>query len=104
MTEARTEILARVREALAGSAVELPEPPTPRDAAPLVTADVIELFAERVADYRAVVERCGIDEVEERVAAALPPGEVVVPPGGEATRWIQDRANEIIAGGLKEVR
>ncbi|WP_033238853.1 phosphoglucomutase (alpha-D-glucose-1,6-bisphosphate-dependent) [Streptomyces albidoflavus] len=26
------------------------------------------------------------------------------PAAGEATRWIQDRANEIIAGGLKEVR
>ncbi|MEV7668042.1 MULTISPECIES: phosphoglucomutase (alpha-D-glucose-1,6-bisphosphate-dependent) [unclassified Streptomyces] len=26
------------------------------------------------------------------------------PAAGEATRWIQDRANEIISGGLKEVR
>ncbi|GGV82499.1 MULTISPECIES: phosphoglucomutase (alpha-D-glucose-1,6-bisphosphate-dependent) [Streptomyces] len=26
------------------------------------------------------------------------------PAGSEATRWIQDRANEIIAGGLKDVR
>ncbi|NGN95333.1 LUD domain-containing protein [Nocardioides sp. KC13] len=81
MTDARTEILARVREALAGSAIDIPEPATPRDLAPVVTPDVIDLFAERVADYRAVVERCGVDEVAERVAAALPPGQVVVPPG-----------------------
>ncbi|WP_436735844.1 phosphoglucomutase (alpha-D-glucose-1,6-bisphosphate-dependent) [Streptomyces sp. BBFR102] len=26
------------------------------------------------------------------------------PAAGEATRWVQDRANEIIAGGLREVR
>lgn len=81
MTDARTEILARVREALAGSTIDLPELRTPRDLAPLVSPDVIDLFAERVADYRAVVERCGVDEVEERVAAALPLGRVVVPPG-----------------------
>ncbi|MEI7059024.1 lactate utilization protein C [Nocardioides sp. CCNWLW239] len=81
MNEARTEILARVREALAGSAIDVPEPPTPRDLAPVVTPEVIDLFAERVADYRAVVERCGLDQVEERVAAALPPGQAVVPPG-----------------------
>ncbi|GGU37579.1 LutC/YkgG family protein [Nocardioides albus] len=81
MTDARTEILARVREALAGSTVELPETSAPRDLAPVATPEVVELFAERVADYRAVVERCGTEELEERIAAALPAGEVVVPPG-----------------------
>ncbi|MET8523708.1 lactate utilization protein C [Nocardioides sp. NPDC004968] len=82
MTDARTEILARVREALAGSAVELPETSAPRDLAPVATPEVVDLFAERVADYRAVVERCGAEELEGRIAAALPAGgRVVVPPG-----------------------
>lgn len=81
MTDARTEILARVREALAGSAVEPAETPAPRDLAPVAAPEVIDLFAERVADYRAVVERCRADELEDRIAAALPAGRVVVPPG-----------------------
>jgi L-lactate dehydrogenase complex protein LldG len=45
-------------------------------------ADLVGLFAERVADYRAVVERCGPSELQARVRAALPDGaRVVVPPG-----------------------
>ena len=40
------------------------------------------LFVERVADYRAVVERCTAADLPARVAAALPAGaRVVVPPG-----------------------
>ena len=40
----------------------------------------VDLFAERVADYRAVVERCTTDQLAERVAAAVE-GRVVVPAG-----------------------
>ena len=42
---------------------------------------MVDLFCERVADYRAVVERCTEAEVTDRVLAALPPGRVVVPAG-----------------------
>jgi L-lactate dehydrogenase complex protein LldG len=43
---------------------------------------VVGLFAERVADYRAVVERCSAADLTDRVRAALPAGgPVVVPPG-----------------------
>jgi L-lactate dehydrogenase complex protein LldG len=41
----------------------------------------VDLFAERVADYRAVVERCGADEVAARVAAVVEGLRVVVPDG-----------------------
>ena len=54
VTSARDEILAKVRSALAGTA-PAPRPPIPHGSAP---DDVVALFAERVADYRAVVERC----------------------------------------------
>ncbi|OIJ24007.1 LutC/YkgG family protein [Nocardioides luteus] len=81
MTDARTEILARVREALAGSAVEPAPPSARRDLASVATPEVVDLFAERVADYRAVVERCGADDLEDRIAAALPAGQVIVPSG-----------------------
>jgi L-lactate dehydrogenase complex protein LldG len=79
---AREEILARVRAALSDvdPQQEIEVPPAPRRASP--PADVVGLFAERVADYRAVVERCSAADLETRVRAALPPrGRVVVPPG-----------------------
>ena len=41
----------------------------------------IELFVERVADYRAVVEQCAQDELAEVVAAAVSGLSVVVPHG-----------------------
>jgi L-lactate dehydrogenase complex protein LldG len=78
---AREEILGRVRAALADG----PEVPTAEAAsAPRRTVgasvDVVSLFCERVADYRAQVERCSADELAGRVAAALPAGARVVVP------------------------
>jgi L-lactate dehydrogenase complex protein LldG len=76
---ARDDILAGVRRALDGadrSAVTVPRGYR-RTAAPDV-----DVFAERVADYRAVVVRCADDEVEQRIAEALPEGARVVVPDG----------------------
>jgi L-lactate utilization protein LutC len=77
---ARGEILAAVREALATA------PPAPVASAPRRTADVevdvVALFCARVADYRAVVERCPPGELAGRVASALPDGARVVVPDG----------------------
>ncbi|WP_067431747.1 LutC/YkgG family protein [Nocardioides jensenii] len=81
---ARDEILGRVRAALADvdTSADVAVPAAPRSAAP--PGDVVELFLERVADYRAVVERCSVADLVERVRAALPEGgRVVVPPGLE---------------------
>ena len=76
---ARDEILGRVRAALA-DAPERPAASVPRRT-PDADADVVSLFCERVADYRAVVERCSRDELPARLRAALPEGtRVVVPP------------------------
>ena len=74
MSAARDEILARVRSATAG--VEAPARPALGDSGPVS----VDLFAERVADYRAVVERCTPDELAERVATAVA-GRVIVPAG-----------------------
>jgi len=71
---AREEILARVRAATAG--VVAPARPVLGASGP----PSVDLFAERVADYRAVVERCTPDQLAERVAAAVE-GRVVVPDG-----------------------
>ncbi|GAA4724640.1 LUD domain-containing protein [Nocardioides endophyticus] len=76
---ARDDILGKVRAALDGVEPGYDVPPAPR-IAPL--ADVVGHFAERVEDYKAIVERCTSDELAGRVAAALPDGaRVVIPPG-----------------------
>ncbi len=85
---ARDEILARIRDALA----DAPAPPRavpvpgPDHAAESAAASLLDLFAERVADYRAVVERCSDDEVEARIAAALASLLADVPDGGRVVR------------------
>lgn len=78
---ARDDVLASVRRALA-AADRAPVPvPTGHRHRP-EPPDVVGLFADRVADYRAVVERCGPDEVGERIAAAVEgAGRIVVPDG-----------------------
>jgi L-lactate utilization protein LutC len=78
LVTAREEILGRVRAAL----VDAPQPPAasvPRRT-PDGSVDLVALFCERVADYRAVVERCARGEVEARIASALPDGARVVVP------------------------
>jgi L-lactate utilization protein LutC len=76
---ARDEILRKVRAALDGVEAGYAVPVAPR-IAPL--ADLVGHFAERVADYQAIVERCPADELAARVAAALPDGARVVVPSG----------------------
>jgi len=77
---AREEILARVRAATAGAA-SVPAPPPVRAGDPASGATLLDLFAERVADYRAVVERCTPDELPARLAAAVEGRVAVVPEG-----------------------
>jgi len=81
---AREEILARVRGALADverpGSVVLPEPGGPGGPAPGV--DLVALFAQRVADYRAVVHRCDVAELADVIRCLLPAGAPVVVPAG----------------------
>jgi L-lactate dehydrogenase complex protein LldG len=81
--DARTEMLARIRGALADGPPEpAPAPPPPA----VVIADLAGRFAERVADYRATVTRCAGDppSIAATVAQALArhgARSVVVAPG-----------------------
>jgi L-lactate dehydrogenase complex protein LldG len=78
---ARDDILSSVRRALAGAdktAVPVPDGFRSRPA----PADPVGLFADRVADYRAVVERCAPDEVGTRIATALGAATRVLVPDG----------------------
>lgn len=68
---AREEILGRIRGALA----DVPageETPVPWEyAQPTPTGDLLDQFVDRVADYRADVERCAAPDIGARVRAAL---------------------------------
>jgi len=80
---AREEILASVRRALAGADRGEVEVARGYRSVPGPTGQaLLDRFVERVEDYRAVVVRCGADEVEARVADALPDGARVVVPDG----------------------
>ncbi len=80
---AREEILASVREALGDRAGAAPEPPAPRGYRSLPAPEgLVDLFVDRVEDYRAVVTRCSAGEVADRIRDALgDAGRVVVAPG-----------------------
>ena len=75
---ARDEILGRVRSALSGVSPAVDLPPAPR--AP-DRGDLVALFEERVADYRAVVTRCAAADLPSVVADVLGSARAVVPPG-----------------------
>jgi L-lactate dehydrogenase complex protein LldG len=66
VSAARDEILARVRGALGAERPERPPLPAYRRAGSLDGAARVELFAQRVADYRADVRR--VDDVAAAVA------------------------------------
>ena len=75
---ARDDILRRVRSALDGVSPVADLPPAPR--AP-DRGDLVALFEERVADYRAVVTRVAAADLPAAVAEVLGPARAVVPPG-----------------------
>lgn len=83
---AREEILQRVRGAVADVTTPVGQRPVPpaRTVHDLSDADTLELFAERVADYRATVLRVATADVPATVADALAElgcRSVVVPSG-----------------------
>ena len=96
MSRAREEILARVRLATGEVATceetdaayaALPRPYRRAHHDPSA-ADVVALFAERAADYRAVVERVPEDELPAAVAAAVDSLPSVVVPDGLPGGWL----------------
>ncbi|WP_399893621.1 lactate utilization protein C [Streptomyces sp. BBFR51] len=93
----RERILGRVRRALA----DVPGDDTPyeeavardylREHGRRTVAETVELLAENLADYRAIVHRCADGQVPEllaRLLSARGAGSVVVPPG-LPTAWLE---------------
>lgn len=94
---ARAEILGRIR----GSLADVPSLPADQDTpvpwtyhrptrVDLDHDGIVDLFVERVEDYRAQVVRCRPDEVPGRIAEALRAHDVrsVVVPEGLDSQWV----------------
>lgn len=86
MSNARDDILARIRLANNGIRVmdALSAPPLPEARA---ASDLVPLFAERVADYRATVRIVDADGAADAVADALKSSGSVVIPNGFPDHW-----------------
>jgi len=82
---ARDEILSRIRAALADRPAPAPIPRNYRGAGS-ITAD-LDLFVERVADYRANVYRCPAGEIAGRIAELAGRRRLAVPDGFPA-EWL----------------
>ncbi len=80
MNAARDEVLARVRAAI-GDAAATPVPRAYRRVGSLAAAPRVELFAERLADYRARVERTTEAALPATLATIVGDARVGVPPG-----------------------
>jgi L-lactate dehydrogenase complex protein LldG len=84
MSDAREEVMARIRTALRPAPQPVDVPRRYRGAGAPVTFDVVERFCERVADYDATVHRIGSGDVESTLAAVCRERgarRVVVAPG-----------------------
>jgi L-lactate dehydrogenase complex protein LldG len=81
---ARDDVLAAVRDALRADRHPLtPVDRTYRERDPLPAgSDVVDLFVERVEDYRATVTRCAAADLTQAVTAALAGAPRVVVPDG----------------------
>ncbi|WP_206784842.1 lactate utilization protein C [Amycolatopsis sp. MtRt-6] len=77
---AREEILAAVRGAL--RTADRTEAVVPRGYRAATVASVVDLFADRVTDYRAVLTRCTGAGLPEAIRAALGPARKVLVPEG----------------------
>ena len=86
MTGSREQILGRIASALRDG--ERTPAPDHEYGAAASLPDVADLFAERVADYRAVVERVDEDGIAPAVAAVLGGTRRVVVPPGLPREWV----------------
>ena len=87
---ARDEVLGRVRRALADVDRAKEEAPLPARTGVEggLHAELVDLFAERVEDYRATVVRCTHGEVPGAIALALSGAASVLVPDGFPPEWL----------------
>ena len=103
---ARDDVLGRVRSALGPGPAPDPMPPRVRIPGDSLTpgpgGELLDLFVERVADYRAVVVRCLPGEVAGAVRQGLGSSMKVIVPEGFPRDWVglPDGAEQIVDDAL----
>jgi L-lactate dehydrogenase complex protein LldG len=92
---ARDDVLGRVRQALVDVApddsVSVPRPTVPGQR----VDDLVGLFAQRVADYRASVRRCSPDATSVALGELIAAGERLVVPDGLPQELLPDGADVV---------
>jgi L-lactate dehydrogenase complex protein LldG len=84
VTEAREEVLARIRRALADRPAPPEVPRSYRHQGDLDLPARLDLLTDRLVDYKAAVRRCSPDQVVDTLVEALSArgaARVVIPPG-----------------------
>lgn len=90
MTDARTAVLGRIRDALAAAPPAPVVVPRDYDRAPLTGPGDIERFSETVAEYRANVYRIAADEIAATVRKLVGADAAVVIPADLPADWVHD--------------
>lgn len=92
---ARDDVLGRIRAANGSASVpEVERHYRTTGDHPPGSAAVVDLFEERLLDYRATVRRCAESELQTTVAAALaaalPTGRKIIVPAALPVEWVPD--------------
>jgi L-lactate dehydrogenase complex protein LldG len=94
-TSARDEVLNRLRAALGPAPQSPPVPREYRTADELTEDERLDLFVDRLVDYKAHVTRCGAGELPAAVAAALGDAASVVTPVDLPRDWLRGYRGEV---------
>lgn len=79
---ARDEILARIGTAALGAPAEIPRDYRRHGEHPAGAAELLDLFTDRLLDYKATVHRTGADRLAATLTSTLDgAGRILVPPG-----------------------
>lgn len=105
MISAKQEVLARIQSAL-GPAKDEPEVPRRYRRAEEQVGNrdaLLELFVDRLRDYRATVRRCRPDEIRDAVADGLADARRVAVPTGLREEWLPEGIDVVRDDGLSAV-
>jgi L-lactate dehydrogenase complex protein LldG len=98
MADARDVILERIRAALGPSPAPVE---VPRDYRTGGAPDV-DLFVDRLVDYRATVRRCAAEDLAATIAEALAGTQVLAAPSGLPQEWLTAYKGRVVRDGDPE--
>ena len=96
MTDAKTEILARIRSSLIDAPASPTIPRTYRRSSALGREEILDMLEDRLVDYKAGVYRETAETLPDRVAALLREGARVVVPAGLPEGWVPASVDGVV--------